>query len=79
MAVKLASRGAVVDELGKATTEEQIEVLGSISPSKVGKAIMKKAPREMDKGIAKLRGMGKPVTVDNLLEEARTTSGFLDM
>jgi hypothetical protein len=78
-AVKLASRGKVIETLSAASTEEQIEVLGSISPTKVGKAIMRKAPKEMDAGIAKFRKLGKKITVDALLEEVRTTPGFLVM
>ena len=78
-AIKVASKGAVIRELEKASTEEQIEVLDSISPSKVGKAIMRKAPHEMDKGIRIFKGMSRPITVEGLLEEVRTTPGFLDM
>ena len=54
-ATALATHNKVVKELQSASTEEQLEVLGSISPSKVGKAIMKKAPGQMDKGIRKLQ------------------------
>ncbi len=78
-AVKLASRKGVVDELSRASIWDQIEVLGSIPPSKVGKAIMQKAPGEMDKGIRKFQQQGKKVTVEGLLEEVRTTPGFLAM
>ena len=34
-------------------------------------------PGEMAKGIAKYKLMGKAVTVDSLLEEAKTTPGFM--
>ena len=78
-AVSIASRGAVIGELKKTSTEEQIEVLASISPSKVGKAIMRKAPAEMDKGIKKLRREGTPVTVDALCADIKSTPGFLPM
>ena len=78
-AVAIASRGAVIDELKKATTEEQIEVLGSVSPSKVGKALMRKAPREMDKGIRNLQKTDKKVTVKELCREIRETPSFLRM
>jgi len=77
--VAVASRGAVIGELKRASTEEQIEVLASVSPSKVGKAIMRKAPAEMDKGIKKLRREGKEVTVDALCAEIKSTPGFLSM
>ena len=78
-AVAIASRGAVIDELKKATTEEQIEVLGSVSPSKVGKALIQKAPREMDKSIRNLQKTGKKVTVKELCREIRETPSFLNM
>ncbi len=78
-AVAVASRDAVISELKKASTEEQIEVLASVSPSKVGKAIMRKAPAEMDKGIKELQKKDVPVTVDNLCAEIRSTPGFLVM
>ena len=78
-AVAVASRDAVISELKKASTEEQIEVLASVSPSKVGKAIMRKAPAEMDKGIRELQKKNVPVTVDNLCAEIRSTPGFLVM
>ncbi len=78
-AVKLASRRGVVRELTKATTDQQIEVLGSTSPSKVGRAIMRKAPGEMDRGIRKSQNQSRKVTVAGLLTEVRTTPGFLSM
>ncbi len=78
-AVQVASRGAVISELQKASTSEQLEVLSSISPSKVGKTIMAKAPKEMDKGIRDFIRQGKGLTVDRLLEEVRATPGFLAM
>jgi len=78
-AVAVASRDAVISELKKASTEEQIEVLASVSPSKVGKAIMRKAPAEMDKGIKELQKKDVPVTVDNLCAEIKSTPGFLTM
>src|SRR3989304_1837002 len=78
-AVAVASRDAVISELKKASTEEQIEVLASVSPSKVGKAIMRKAPAEMDKGIKELQKKDVPVTVENLCAEIKSTPGFLTM
>ena len=77
--VAVASKGAVLRELRNASTEEQIGVLGSISPSKVGRAIMKNAAKEIDEGIQTFLRQGRKVTVDGLLEEARNTPGFLDM
>jgi len=82
-AVAIASRGKVISELKKATTEEQVEVLDSISPSKkvrkVGKALMKKAPKEMDIGVKNLLKQGKKVTVKELCREIRETPSFLKM
>jgi len=66
-AVAITARGKVVSELKKATTDEQIEVLSEISQSKVGKALMKKAPKEMDKGIKELQKQGREVTVKELM------------
>src|SRR3972149_3242574 len=78
-AVALASRGTVIAELQKAETSEQIDVLSSISPSKVGKAIRRKAPSEMDKGIRTLQKQGKLVTINALCAEIKSTPGFLAM
>lgn len=79
-AVKIAARGGVVSKLQAASTEDQIETLGAtVSASKLGKALMRKAPGEMDKGIKAFRKLGKPVTVKNLLQDVRTTPGFLKM
>ena len=82
-AVAFASRGAVVDELRKASISDQIDVLNSrvasTSPGKLHKAIASKAPKEMDRGIKKLQKEGKPVTVDALCDEIKTTPGFLSM
>ncbi len=78
-AVVIASHGAVVQRLKEASLGEQIEVLGSVSPSKVGGVIMRKAPAETDRGIRNFQKQGKKVTVGGLLEEVRTTPGFLTM
>lgn len=82
-AVSLASRGQVVSELRKAPVEGQIDALsrtaGVTNPNKLAKAITSKAPGEMDKGIRKLQKEGKPVTVDALCAEIKTTPGFLRM
>jgi len=82
-AVAFASRGAVIDELRKAETSDQIDVLNgqvaSARPDKLRKAIASKAPGEMDKGIKKLQKEGKNVTVDALCAEIKSTPGFLAM
>lgn len=82
-AVAFASRGAVVQELRKAGTSDQIDVLNSrvasSHPDKLRKAITDKASKEMDKGIRRLQKEGKVVSVDALCSEIRTTPGFLTM
>ena len=82
-AIGLASRGAVIDELRRAETSDQIDVLNSqvasSRPSKLRKAIASKAPKEMDKGIQKLQKEGKAVSVGALCNEVKTTPGFLSM
>ncbi len=78
-AIAVTSKSKVVEELNKATTDEQIEVLSGISQSKVGKALMKKAPKEMDKGIKELQKQGREVTVKELCKEIRETPAFLKM
>lgn len=84
-AVAIASRSGVIRELSKGTTVDQVDRLntlvgeGVLPSSKLGKAIMDKAPREMDKGIKKLQKQNKKVTVDALLYEVKTTPGFLKM
>lgn len=82
-AIAFASHGAVINELRKAETSDQIDVLNSrvasSQPSKLKKAIAGKAPVEMDKGIKKLQKEGKIVSVDTLCAEIKTTPGFLGM
>lgn len=84
-AIKLAARGGVIRELSKGTTTEQIgkldelATMGVLPTSKLGKAIMDKAPKEMDKAIKKYQKEGKKITVDSLLVEVRSQRGFLDM
>ena len=82
-AIAFASRGAVIDELRKAETSDQIDVLSSqiasSRPDKLRKAIASKAPREMDKGIRELQKEGKTVSVAALCAEVRSTPGFLPM
>ncbi len=82
-AVALTSKGSVISELRKAETSDQIDVLNSqvasSRPGKLRKAIVSKAPKEMDNGIRKLQREGKAVTVDVLCTEIKTTPGFLSM
>lgn len=84
-AIKLAARSGVIRELSRGTTTEQIGKLdeltttGVLPNSKLGKAIMDKAPKEMDKAIRKYQKEGKKITVDSLLVEVRSQQGFLDM
>ena len=83
--LKKASHGGVVKELSQGTTEDQIGKLDSIRGTgelpggDLAKAIKKKAPKEMDKGIKKLQKEGKEVTVDALCAEVKSTPGFLQM
>lgn len=81
--VALASRGKVIDELNKASTEDQIHVLdsqvASARPDKLRQAITGKAGKEMDKAIVKFQKEGKPVTVDSLTAEIKSTPSFLKM
>lgn len=82
-AVAVASRGKVIDELNRASTEDQIQALNgtvaSSRPDKLRKALESKAPGEMDKAIRKFQKEGKTVTVELLTEEIRATPGFLSM
>lgn len=71
-AVKIAARGGVIRELQQASSEDQVEALSkTVSPSKLGKALMKKAPSEMDKGIRRILKEGRTPTVDELCFEIR--------
>ena len=82
-AIKLATRGSVVGTLKDASTADQIEALdstvGANKPSKLRKAIIRKAPREMDKAIKDFQKEGKPVTVDSLCAEIKSSPDFLSM
>ena len=84
-AVKLKTRGAVIEELSRGTVSDQTNRLntlvgeGALKPSRLKDAIMRKAPKEMDKAIKKFRKQGKEITVDSLTAEARTEPGFLCM
>ena len=84
-AIKLVARGGVIRELSKGTTTEQIGKLdelgtaGALPDSKLRKAIVDKAPKEMDKAIRKYQKEGRKITVDSLLVEVRSQQGFLDM
>jgi len=82
-AVALASRRDVVKTLEQASTEEQIETLNNTvagqRPNKLRQALMKKAPKEMDKAIREFQKSGKPITVESLTEEARNTPSLVAM
>ncbi len=80
-AVKIAARGGVISKLQAASTEEQIETLGvTVSASKLGKALMRKAPGEMDKGISRILREGREPTVKELCREVReNVAGFRTM
>lgn len=84
-AIKVASRKGVVDELSKGSVDDQTGRLdelvgtGTLSERKLKESIMRKAPREMDKGIKKFLKQGKEITVDNLLAELRSEGKFLRM
>lgn len=82
---RLRARSGVMSELKKGTTSEQVgrlDVLvdtGALPASRLKKALMDNAPKEMDKAIRKYQKQGREITVDSLLAEARSTSGFADM
>lgn len=82
-AIGMAARGDVINTLKAADTVDQIEALdqtaAQTNPNKLKKAIMRNAPKEMDKAIKKFRKEGKPVTVDALCAEIKSTPGFLAM
>lgn len=84
-AVSLASRREVVKELSKGSVSDQTgrldELVGvGVLPVRALRvAIMREAPKEMDKAIEKFRKQGKEVTVDSLLAEMRSEPGFLEM
>lgn len=79
-AVVAMTHGEVVRQLSQGDVGQQIETLNASVPvSKLKDAIMSKAPGEMDKGIRKLQKEGKPVTVDALCAEVKSTPGFLAM
>ena len=82
-AVAVASRGKVINELNRSSTQDQIEALnGTVatkSPDKLRSALESKAPSEMDKAIRKFLKEGKTVTVDTLTAEIQSTPGFLSM
>jgi hypothetical protein len=82
-AVAIASRGDVIRTLKQATTAEQIETLSSTvaaqRPNKLRRALMKKAPAEMDKAIRIFQKQGRPVTVASLTAEAKSTPSFVAM
>lgn len=82
-AIALASRGKVIDELSRASTEDQIHVLdsqvASARPDNLRQTIISKSGKEMDKAIVRFQKQGKSVTVDSLTAEIRSTPSFLKM
>ena len=84
-ALSVASRSGVVEEMSRGTVSDQVSNLdelvgeGALPEGRLKKAIMNKAPKEMDKAIKKYRKQGKEITVDSLLSEVRSTQGFLKM
>jgi hypothetical protein len=84
-AIAIGSRGAIVKKLSKGSATDQIEKLnemigtGNLSGSRLRRALMSKAPREMDKAIRNFRKQGKEISVDSLCHEVKTTPGFLEM
>ena len=70
------SRGDVVAQIGKL---DSLQGTGELPGGKLKSAIMKKAPKEMDKAIKKFQKQGKEITVDNLCAEVKSTPGFLQM
>ncbi len=83
--LSVASRRGVREELSKGTVSEQTNRLnqlvgeGVLPESNLKTALMRKAPKEMDKAIKNYKKKGKEITVDSLLVEVRLDSGFLKM
>lgn len=70
----------VVKELSEGTTDDQIERLDAVvESSKLKKALMDKAPGEMDKAIKLFRKQGKEIGVGSLCAEIKNTPSFLKM
>jgi antitoxin component YwqK of YwqJK toxin-antitoxin module len=83
--VALKSKGAVVAELTSGSTENvvhnlnELSTTGTVSESKIKKALMSKAPGEMDKAIRKFHKEGREISVDSLCAEAESTPSFVKM
>ncbi len=84
-ALKLAGRKGVVEELSRGSVNEQTERLGELvgtgilGGERLKKALMNKAPKEMDKAIRKFQKQKRDITVDSLLADTRSEPGFLKM
>lgn len=84
-AVSLISRQGVVAELTKGSVTDQtiklVELVseGNLPASRLREALMKKAPKEMDKAIKKYRKEGREITVESLTAEAKSEQGFVKM
>jgi len=70
------SKGSVTDQTGRL---DELVGTGVLPGGNLKKAIMAKAPGEMDKAIKKYRKQGKEITVESLLVEVRSEPGFLAM
>lgn len=73
----------VVKELSKGTVDTQVSKLIELNgvnskfQSAIKDSILKHAPVEMDKAIAKFQKVGKPITVESLTKEVRENKQFL--
>lgn len=83
--LKRTARGGVIEQLSAGSTADQVDRLsqltttGALPGGKLKSAIVRKAPKEMDKGIKKMQKEGKEVSVDSLCAEVKSTPGFLSM
>ncbi len=74
--VKELSKGNVADQAGRLS---ELVGLGTLPESKLRDTIVRSAPGEMDKAIRKFQKKGKEITVESLLSDVRSQSGFLKM
>ncbi len=83
--IAISSRKGIVEELSRGSTVDQVGKLNTLvgtrnlSKGKLKEAIMKKAPKEMDKAIKTFRKQGKEVTVNSLCAEIKSDSSFQNM
>lgn len=69
----------IAQKMISASFDTQIKLLKLAPPEAVRKAIEDNAPKEMHEGAGKLNREGKPVTVDNLLEDYRHETEFKEL